>query len=448
MPPESDLRLPYVLDATHGVTVTAETWQSMTDAEQIQFLKSTVVESIDWREGEESEDGRRLLCPICGERAVPRRAHATACAHFAHAPGAGADCEWAKGGLSQEAQRAARYQGQRESAEHIALKREVAEWLQRTPEVTDVAIEQRVTGDLWRRWRQPDVSCVFRGQNLAIEIQRSSEYLRVLIERDRFYKERGWLVLYIFAPPADRLTVSRDEAFLSGSGGYFVFDDGARAASAERNELVVGFRRLKNDQRLACTLAELAYPVAGDTPLPHPYPASLPTPTGALSPRRCAQVLIEAARAEVGGTDDTQRARRAVTRAYHDFARSVGLAIRGPLRVEWDALVPFLARLSVAAGAPVVGWNQTGANVLMSGCNAVTSGTLPYVPLLAEIAAFSHDQGIVVLTPKQLAQMKIRSEAAREKNPGLEDEVVDPLLRAWWPECAAVIDEHQPWGPL
>ena len=345
---DDDLVLPYVLDLTHGVAVNASQWQSMSAKEQSRFVEDVVSAGIDEAQGLPDEGrGRRIVCPICQQRAVARRGRHGVRAHFAHASGAGEGCELAKGGISQARQRALRYQGQRESAEHLALKSEVAHWLSRTPGVVGVAIEQRVRSSFEERWRQPDVSCVYRGRPIAIEIQRSAEYMRVIIERDRFYKAEGWLVIYLFSPPADRGVMAADEGFLTGTGGFFVLDDTARAACAERDELVLRFRQNRKRGELSCTMDELVYPEPGAPQnfRPRPYPRAIPAPNRLLDPKTAAKHLIEAARQETAGEIAFKRRHELARGAYQEFRRAAVLDTSFPEPGEWKALADFLTRV-------------------------------------------------------------------------------------------------------
>lgn len=143
-----------------------------------------------------------------------------------------------RGQLSQKEIDARKYNGAKESARHINMKKLVAESLGADPRFSDVKIEQRWKGKLTGDWRTPDVCATYCSEDgaesikVVFEIQLSTTYLDVVAERHLFYLAEGGLLFWIFAEFNDigrRLT--QDDVFYNNNQNAFLVCDETTAAS-------------------------------------------------------------------------------------------------------------------------------------------------------------------------------------------------------------------------
>lgn len=119
--------------------------------------------------------------------------------YIRHPPRADNLCPYKSGrSLTLQQWNAIRYNGALESKRHISLKNLVAELLRATPYASNVFIEPTVRGEDKARWRRPDVLAQVGQKQIAFEIQLSSTYLSVIIEREKFYSQSGRWVLWVF----------------------------------------------------------------------------------------------------------------------------------------------------------------------------------------------------------------------------------------------------------
>ncbi len=131
--------------------------------------------------------------------------------------------------LSQTEILARKYHGLRESEAHRKVKRLIERSLIADscfkPE--SIAQERR-----WRSssdpkvWRQPDVQAVNDGRRFAFEVQLSTTFLSVVVERRQFYREEGASLIWVFGhfdPSYRRMTT--DDLLFSNNANIFVVDD-------------------------------------------------------------------------------------------------------------------------------------------------------------------------------------------------------------------------------
>jgi competence CoiA-like predicted nuclease len=182
-----------------------------------------------------------LVCSLCNQRVyiagTPRQEFI-----FKHYKERG-DCPIKTAGrFSQEELDRIRYAGQRESELHKQLKNEIADSLVADAErCLDVRVEgvRRSSADP-NLWRRPDVSCEFLGKKVVFEVQLSTTYLNVIVEREAHYREDRTYVIWLFAnfDPTDLRFIHKDVLY-SNHGNLFVFDEEARRRSAEGKKLFI-----------------------------------------------------------------------------------------------------------------------------------------------------------------------------------------------------------------
>ncbi len=165
----------------------------------------------------------RLACALCGVPVVLVAQDGEKRFFFRHTLEDGRCPAETRGRYSQAELDALRYNGQKESRAHQRMKAWVAQCLLADPAFSDVQVEKRWTGALTGEWRQPDVRAVYRGLPVVMEIQLSTTYLNVIVERTAFYQRNGALLLWVFAHfdlQARRLM--QDDVFFANNRNAFV----------------------------------------------------------------------------------------------------------------------------------------------------------------------------------------------------------------------------------
>lgn len=95
-------------------------------------------------------------------------------------------CHHARGFVQRQIA-AMKYNGAKESLLHRQMKLWLVESLYASGQFTDIRQEKRWQGTITSEWRKPDVRAVFGGTPIAFEIQLSTTFLDVIVERRRFY---------------------------------------------------------------------------------------------------------------------------------------------------------------------------------------------------------------------------------------------------------------------
>jgi hypothetical protein len=154
-----------------------------------------------------------FACALCS---VPVYAVASPDKHFfsRHSVEDGSCPAQTRHGLSQSDILAHKYHGLRESEAHKRIKRLIERSLAADP-----------SGDP-KSWRQPDVQAARGDQRFAFEVQLSTTFLGVVVERRLFYRDEGAMLIWVlggFEPDYRRLTV--DDLLFSNNSNILVVDD-------------------------------------------------------------------------------------------------------------------------------------------------------------------------------------------------------------------------------
>lgn len=162
--------------------------------------------------------------------------------HFKHYPGSD-DCPMKSTcQLTSEEILAIKFNGQKESQEHKFYKNFIAGKLRSDTAFTDVHVEktfreESVTG-VAKKWRRPDVSAVQSpdGLRVAVELQVSTTYIDVIIEREEFYRKNNAAIIWIFLE-FDNSRFTEKDIFYSSNLNAFVLDAEAEAKSRAEDKL-------------------------------------------------------------------------------------------------------------------------------------------------------------------------------------------------------------------
>lgn len=143
-----------------------------------------------------------------------------------------------RGDLSREEINARKYNGAKESILHIRTKNWVAESLRADPNFSLIEIESTWIGPLTGKWRRPDVRAIHTRPDdgvevpIAFEVQLSTTYLDVIVERRRFYQDEGGLLFWIFAEfNKEGRRLAQDDVFFNNNQNAFIVNAASAVAS-------------------------------------------------------------------------------------------------------------------------------------------------------------------------------------------------------------------------
>lgn len=140
-----------------------------------------------------------------------------------------------------------------EGERHKRLKTKIAELLEMTPGVSDVKVEKNIIGNHpILNWKRPDILASFRGQEIVFELQLSTTFVSVIVERDLFYRLNKKFIIWVFNFDEQDEHVNLDnmmakDIYYNNKMNVFIFDREAQKESEERGELILKCNWLKAD---------------------------------------------------------------------------------------------------------------------------------------------------------------------------------------------------------
>lgn len=242
-----------------GYTATSLTIDEVMDPESSRLLDARLLLDTDYAElvrlRSELEDGRaagspKYVCPVCGAAIVIRCAmrhndpRLSRAFHFWHGKRESACPLSQEPLLTREAILAAKYHGQREGSAHLRMKDLLCDSLRCDDRFTHIVQERRwrLEGDA-RKWRRPDVSCIFNGSPVVFEIQLSTTFVSVMAERRHFYREQGALLVWVVADFDPRwAALAHHDIFYPNNRNMFVVNELTLAESKRRGIAVLEVR--------------------------------------------------------------------------------------------------------------------------------------------------------------------------------------------------------------
>jgi hypothetical protein len=142
--------------------------------------------------------------------------------------------------LSQKEINRLKYQGAKESTKHKKLKRHIYNFLTKNKDFTDV-VEERVirsSASDSKLWKKPDVSSSYKGEKVIFEIQLSTTYLNVIVDRELFYKNEKIYIIWFFnlSSLTDYRFTEKDILY-SNNNNAFIINDETKKISEQKKEL-------------------------------------------------------------------------------------------------------------------------------------------------------------------------------------------------------------------
>lgn len=131
------------------------------------------------------------------------------------------------------------YNGVKESDRHKAVKHLIAKSLLADPHFSEIESERifHHQGGL-KEWRKPDISSKFKGFHVVFEIQLSTTFLSIVVERDLFYKANQTFILWIFDNQFDPLQqkFTEKDVIYANNCNAFVVNSETLEYSQQQNE--------------------------------------------------------------------------------------------------------------------------------------------------------------------------------------------------------------------
>lgn len=161
------------------------------------------------------------------------------CFHFMHIeiPPKG-DCDYyEKVSFTKEEIKAMIFNGRTESLQHKRTKEIISNALKQEPSIKNVEIE-KVAKHVGKTWRRPDIRANFEDKTVVFEVQLSSIFHHVILERNDAYRDNGWYICWIFDDVNENNPKMRElDAWVNNNYNLFGFDDKAEEATAKSGRL-------------------------------------------------------------------------------------------------------------------------------------------------------------------------------------------------------------------
>ena len=137
-----------------------------------------------------------------------------------------------------------------ESERHKRLKAAIASSLQgeksKEMGVENVECEKRISSDIpYLKWRKPDIYAEYNGRKYVFELQLSTTFVSVIVDRDIFYRLNDYNIIWIFNFEDNKEYVNLcKDIYYANKRNVFIFDTDAEEKSKEKGELVLKCRWL------------------------------------------------------------------------------------------------------------------------------------------------------------------------------------------------------------
>ena len=246
--PADKLSIPEVYDVKEGKTINSR-----------DFFSQNENELILWRRNLQEEylmGHARFICPEC-KQPVKISGHKLArgrVCYFAHFKDSD-DCQYKTGThrTKEEIERL-KYSLVQESDRHKRLKSVIASALKgersMSMGVENVECEKRIKSDIpYLNWRRPDIYAEYNGRKFVFELQLSTTFVSVVVDRDIFYRLNDYNIIWVFnfednAEYVNLHNLMCKDIYYANKRNVFIFDADAEERSKEKGELVLKCRWL------------------------------------------------------------------------------------------------------------------------------------------------------------------------------------------------------------
>lgn len=119
--------------------------------------------------------------------------------------------------------------------------------------ISDVKKDEVICSTVaYMRWRRPDISFVFKGRRMVIELQKKSHGIDTIVDRDVFFRLNNIQILWIFGSDSDSSYdymrgLNYKNTMFDNHRNVFVFDKEAQSVSEENDTLFLKCNWLNDD---------------------------------------------------------------------------------------------------------------------------------------------------------------------------------------------------------
>lgn len=173
---------------------------------------------------------KTLVCAICHQPLKIRGDRNGAISiHFAHLYDSG-DCPIKTGKkYSKDEILRMKYNGVKESHVHIRLKNAIADLISRDSRFSEVRVDETFRSQgLSKEWKKPDVAARYNDEGIVFEVQLSTTFLSVIVQREIFYRENGTYIMWLFSEfstDAETQKFTEKDIIYSNNNNAFVIND-------------------------------------------------------------------------------------------------------------------------------------------------------------------------------------------------------------------------------
>ncbi|MBO5186038.1 MAG: WG repeat-containing protein [Prevotella sp.] len=246
--PAEKLSIPEVYDVKEDRIINARDFFSQHESELILWRRNLQEEYL--------MGNARFICPEC-KQPVKINGHklqrGRVC-YFAHFKDSD-DCPYKTGtNRTKEEIERLKYSLVQESERHKRLKAAIASVLEgeksKSMGVGKVECEKRINSEIpYLKWRRPDIYAEYNGRKYVFELQLSTTFVSVIVDRDIFYRLNNYHIIWVFNFEDNKEYVNLHnlmckDIYYANKRNVFIFDADAEELSKERGELVLKCRWL------------------------------------------------------------------------------------------------------------------------------------------------------------------------------------------------------------
>ena len=246
--PAEKLSIPEVYDVKEERIVNARDFFSQHESELILWRRNLQEEYL--------MGNARFICPECKQpvKISGHKLQRGRVCYFAHFKDSD-DCPYKTGtNRTKEEIERLKYSLVQESERHKRLKAAIASALEgeksKSMGVGKVECEKRINSEIpYLKWRRPDIYAEYNGRKYVFELQLSTTFVSVIVDRDIFYRLNDYNIIWVFNFEDNKEYVSLHnlmckDIYYANKRNIFIFDADTEELSKERGELVLKCRWL------------------------------------------------------------------------------------------------------------------------------------------------------------------------------------------------------------
>jgi len=134
-----------------------------------------------------------------------------------------------------------KYNGAKESPLHFETKNLIKQFIELNNDFSNIRVEKVVKSNTnYLEWKKPDISATYKKVEVVFEVQLSTTFLSVIVDREHFYKENQTYILWIFKNfevDEFKQRFTEKDVFYSNNRNAFVLDNEAINLSQQNNDL-------------------------------------------------------------------------------------------------------------------------------------------------------------------------------------------------------------------